>query len=329
MIYGYGDYQYELVTDWGKNFPVEWGLNSVPGIYVDSQDQVYIMSRSKPPIIVCNKDGEVLDTWGEDILERPHGMYIDKDDKIYVVDGEVHVAYIFNEKKEVLMTLGEKGKKSDTGAVLKNFYTIQRSAGPFNYPTHMATAKDDSIYVTDGYGNARVHKFKPDGTLDFSWGQPGNRPGEFMLPHCIVISDENILYVADRHNNRIQLFTPEGKFIEEWTNTIRPAGLCIKDDLLYVGECKQTLTFDDAPSRISIFTLKGDLVSRLENPDAEDTIDKVSILPKELYRCVHSISVDSEGSIYVTEVGQQHPKEYMAIRKYRRVKGKTDERTDC
>ena len=319
MIYGQGDYRYELVKDWGKNFPIEWGLNSVPGIYVDAKDHVYIMSRSKPPIIVCNTDGEVLDTWGEDILERPHGMYIDEDNKIYIVDGEVHVAYIFNENKELLMTLGEKGKKSDTGAILKDFHTIKRSAGPFNYPTHMTKAKDGSIYVTDGYGNARVHKFHPDGTLDFSWGNPGHAPGEFVLPHCVVISDENILYVADRHNDRIQLFTLDGTFIEEWTDTIRPAGLCIHDGLLYVGECKQTLTFDDAPSRISIFTLDGKLVSRLENPDAVDPIDKVSILPKELYRCVHSISVDSEGSIYVTEVGQLHPADYMAIRKYRRV----------
>lgn len=321
MIYGYGEYQYELVEDWGEFPIVEWGLNSVPGIYVDSQDRIYIMSRSNPPIIVCNKEGKVLETWGEDILVRPHGMYIDEDDKIYVVDGEVHVAYVFNAQKEVLMTLGEKGVKSDTGAVEKNFYTIKHSAGPFNFPTHLAKGKDGSLFATDGYGNARVHKFKPDGTYDFSWGEPGSKPGEFVLPHCVVISNDNILYVADRHNNRIQLFTPDGEFIEEWTDTIRPAGLCIKDELLYVGECKQTLTFDDAPSRISIFNLKGELVSRLENPDAVDPIDKVSILPKELYRCVHSISVDSEGSIYVTEVGQQHPADYRAIRKYRRVKG--------
>ncbi|HJB07698.1 MAG TPA: hypothetical protein H9716_07510 [Candidatus Enterocloster faecavium] len=321
MIYGYGDYRYELVKDWGKNLPKEWGLNSVPGIYVDSKDHVYIMSRSKPPIIVCTTEGEVLDTWGDDILVRPHGMYIDEDNKIYIVDGEVHVAYVFNEDKEILMTLGVKGQKSDTGAIKKNFYTVKHSAGPFNYPTHLTKARNGYLFATDGYGNARVHRFKPDGTLDFSWGEPGHGPGEFMLPHCVVIDDQDRLLVADRHNNRIQLFTMDGEFIEEWTNMVRPAGLCIKDGILYVGECKQTLTFDDSPSRISIFNLKGELLSRLENPDALDTIDKTSIMPDELYRCVHSISVDSEGSIYVTEVGQKHPADYLAIRKYRRVKG--------
>lgn len=319
MIYGYGKYQYELIKDWGKSFPAEWGLNSVPGVYIDSQDRVYIMSRNKPPIIVCNKDGEILDSWGEGILERPHGMYIDEDNKIYIVDGEVHVAYVFNQEKKVLMTLGQKGKKSDTGAILKDFNTIQQSAGPFNYPTHLTKGKDGRLFATDGYGNARVHCFKPDGTLDYSWGQPGTGPGEFMLPHCVVISDDYVLYVADRHNDRIQLFTSDGRYIESWTDVIRPAGLCLKDGLLYVGECKQTLTFDDAPSRISIFSLTGELLSRLENPNSLDTIDKVSILPRELYRCVHSISVDSEGSIYITEVGQMHPDDYFAIRKYRRL----------
>ena len=155
MIYGYGEYRYERVKDWGKNFPVEWGLNSVPGIYVDSRDRVYIMSRSTPPMIVCDKEGNVLDTWGEGILNRPHGMYMDEKDRIYIVDGEVHAAYIFNAEKEILMTLGEKGKKSDTGAVMKNFYTVQRSAGPFNYPTHLTRGKDGSLFATDGYGNAR------------------------------------------------------------------------------------------------------------------------------------------------------------------------------
>lgn len=318
MIYGYGDYQYHLEKNWGR-FPKAWKLSSVPGIYVDSRDYVYIMCRSNPPIIVTDIEGNVIDSWGEGILDRPHGMFIDEKNRIFCVDGEVHVAYVFQENKEILMTLGVKGRKSDTGALGKDFRTIKRSAGPFNYPTHLTAAADGVMYATDGYGNARIHRFSPDGEYEFSWGEPGTEPGQFQLPHCIVISEENILYVADRHNNRIQLFTPEGKFLDMWTDVIRPAGLCIRDGLLYVGECKQTLTFDDAPSRISIFTLAGRLISRLENPDALDTIDKTSILPNELYRCVHSISVDSEGSIYVTEVGQNHPDDYLAIRKYRRI----------
>lgn len=320
MLYGYGDYQYELVKDWGKNFPKEWGLNAVPGIYVDSKDRVNILSRSKPPIIVCSTDGEVLDTWGDDILDRPHGMYMDEDDKIYIVDMEVQLAYIFDQEKNLLMTLGRRGEKSETGAELKDYRTVKHSAGPFNYPTHLIKGEDGALYATDGYGNARIHKFSADGTLRFSWGEPGTKPGQFMLPHCILFHD-GILYVADRGNDRIQLFTPDGAFIEAWTDTIRPASLCIHDGLLYVGECKQTLTFDDAPSRISIFNLNGELVSRLGNPDHKDPIDRVSIMPKEKYRCIHGLSVDSEGSIYVAEVGQQHSADYMALRKYRRAKG--------
>lgn len=319
MVYGCGDYQYELEKGWGK-FPGTWKLNSVPGIYVDSRDHIYIMCRSNPPIIVTDKAGNVIDTWGEGILDRPHGMFIDRHDRIYCVDGEVHVAYVFDQNKNILMTLGNTGIKTDTGAVGKDFRTIKKSAGPFNYPTHLTVAADGSMYATDGYGNARIHKFSPEGNYEFSWGEPGTGPGQFQLPHCIVISDDDILYVADRHNDRIQLFTPEGKFLGMWTDVIRPAGLCIgRDGLLYVGECKQTLTFDDSPSRISIFTLDGQLLSRLENPDSLDTIDKQSILPDELYRCVHSISVDSEGSIYMTEVGQKHPEHYLAIRKYKKI----------
>lgn len=321
MVYGDGSYQYELVKDWGK-FPAEWNLSSVPGVYVDGDDHVILLCRSDPKIIVMDTDGNVLDTWGDDLLVRPHGMYIDPETRrTYVVDGEVHVVYVLDENRNIIMTLGEKGVKSETGANNKDFRTVKKSAGPFNFPTNIAIASDGSMYVTDGYGNARVHKFSSNGTYEFSFGEPGTGEGEFYLPHHIYINADDVLYVCDRHNNRIQLFTKEGKFMEQWTDFKKPAQICKgPDGLLYIGECKQTLTFDDAPSRVSICTEDGKLVSRLWNPESLDTVDQTSIMPDEKYRCVHGISVDSEGSIYTAEVGQHHDADYIAVRKYRRVK---------
>ena len=318
MIYGFGDYRYELVEGWGKNIPHEFGLQSVPGVYVDKYDHVNILSRSNPPIIVLSTDGEVLETWGEGILDRPHGMDMDEDGNIYIVDMEVQLMYVFNAKREIIMTLGERGVKSETGANKKDYRTVKQSAGPFNYPTHLTKAPDGSFYATDGYGNARVHKFNPDGSYAFSWGEPGVQPGQFMLPHQVLIHND-IVYVADRGNDRIQLFDLDGNFLDQWTDFARPAAMCIRDGLMYVGECKQTVTFDDAPSRISIVDLNGQLVSRLGSLMHMYPKDRLSILPKCKYRCIHGLSVDSEGSIYVTEVGQQHPDDYFAIRKYRRV----------
>jgi len=115
----------------------------------------------------------------------------------------------------VKLQLGTPGQASDTGHVEN--WLVERAAGPFNHPTEMLAHPNGDIYVTDGYQNARVHRFTADGKLKTSWGAPGKGPGQFHLPHSIAINADANLLVADRANKRIQIFTPDGDYLGEWT----------------------------------------------------------------------------------------------------------------
>ena len=143
------------------------------------------------------------------------------------------------------------------------------------------------MFISDGYGNARVHKYSPDGELIKSWGQPGTGPGEFDLPHCVRVDPRNRLMVADRENNRIQFFTLDGEYIEEWGDLLQPDTIYIDDDdLVYIAELGQ---------RVTIMTLDGEVVSQWGS-------ERGSTVPGEFFACPHGIWLDSQGDIYVGEV---------------------------
>lgn len=311
MRYGYGDYVYELVEGWGERRSA-WDLSAVPGVAVDDRDNVYVLSRGEPPVIVLDRNGHFLEQFGNGVFGRAHAAYLDGNGAFFGVDDAGHAAYRFGEGRKLDFTLGNKGVPSDTGCVNKDYTTITHGGAPFNYPTDLVVAQNGSIYVSDGYGNARVHKFSAEGKLLLSWGEPGDAPGCFNLPHGIALSpDEKIVFVADRQNCRIQLFDREGGYLEQWTGLERPADIAVRHGVIYVAECKRCNCYDGSPSRVSILSLDGRLISRLENDMVYD--------PNLGYRAAHGIAVDSEGSIYVAEIGKKHPKDYFALLKYRRV----------
>ncbi len=161
-----------------------------------------------------------------------------------------------------------------------------RGGPPFNRLTGVALSPSGEIYVSDGYGNARIHKFTPDGTLLFSWGEPGTAPGQFRLPHSVQMDKQERVWVCDRENNRIQIFNAQGEFLSEWIDTILPCDLSIDDEeTVYVCElCK----------RVSIFTIDGKLLARWGN-EGKDKETALFLAP-------HAIAVDSRGDLYVGEV---------------------------
>ena len=113
------------------------------------------------------------------------------------------------------------------------------SGEPFHRCTHTAMAPNGDIYVSDGYGNARVHKYAPDGRLLLSWGGPGTDPGEFNIAHNITCDADGWVYVADRENHRVQVFDGNGKYETQWNNLHRPCGLFMpggKCPICYIGE---------------------------------------------------------------------------------------------
>jgi DNA-binding beta-propeller fold protein YncE len=290
MKYGTGKYTYELVEGWAK-LPQGWSFLDVGGISIDSQDRVYILNRSDHPIMVFDREGNLLTSWGEGFFNRAHGSTIGPDGSLWCTDDRNHIVAKFTPEGELLLTLGTKGQPSDTGYTRtfdfwESLARIERGAPPFNRPTGVALTPSGEIYVSDGYGNARVHKFSPEGELLFSWGEPGGAPGQFRLPHNIWLDRQGRLWIADRENSRIQIFTPEGEFITEWTDVIRPTDIFIDEEgTVYVSELCL---------RVSIFSPEGELLARWGNQGK----DKESAL----FHAPHAIAVDSRGDIYVGEV---------------------------
>ena len=273
MVFGQGTHQYTVEENWWT-LPEGWEFGWIPAVAVDSQDRVYVYSRSEHPMVVFDREGNFIDSWGDDILKDAHGIFLDADDNIYCTERETHVIRKFTIDGELLMTLGTPDVPGAEGE-------------PFNLPTDFALGPDGEMYISDGYGNARVHKYSPDGELIKSWGQPGTGPSEFDLPHCVRVDPRNRLMVADRENNRIQFFTLDGEYIEEWGDLLQPDTIYIDDDdLVYIAELGQ---------RISIMTLDGEVVSQWGSEPG-------STVPGEFFAGPHGIWLDSHGDIYVGEV---------------------------
>jgi streptogramin lyase len=181
--------------------------------------------------------------------------------------------------------------------------TVARAAGPFNGPTNAAPGPDGDIFVSDGYRNARVHRFDSSGELRHSWGRPGTGPGEFHTPHSIWIHVDGRVFVADRDNERIQIFDDDGTYLTSWTDVQRPQDIFIDEaGLVFIGELSwqpgdyshrrgRIPTF--LPSRMSVFDPNGRLLLRWGG--ADPTEPGHFIAP-------HGIWVDDEGSLYVAEV---------------------------
>jgi DNA-binding beta-propeller fold protein YncE len=187
-------------------------------------------------MIVFDREGEFIAAWGEGRFKSPHGIFIDRDDQLWLTDDKDHTVHKFTPDGKRLLTIGESGKASDTAYEI-GVSPVLRSAGPFNRVTKVAVAPRGELYVADGYGNARVHKFSADGQLLFSWGEPGRGPGQFILPHGIAVDSAGLVYVADRENSRVQLFSADGDYLREWTFLNRPYDIYIDErDTLYIAE---------------------------------------------------------------------------------------------
>lgn len=302
VIVGSGRFRYEAQAQWEK-LPAGWSFKEVAGVATDSKDRVYVFSRGEHPLTVFDRDGKFLASWGEGTFRRPHGIFIGPDDALYLSDDLDHTVRKFTPEGKLLLTLGVSGKPSDTGIVGNDYRTIRAGAPPFNQPTNLALSSKGEMYVTDGYGNARVHKFSADGKLLFSWGEPGSGPGQFNLPHGIALDGHDRVYVADRENSRVQIFSPDGKFLAEWTDVGRPMQVFVdKDDNVFVAEVGFKAGLypwtkapePPLPARLSVFKTDGTLQARWGGgPDPCAVGD---------FFAPHDLWIDSHGDIYVGEV---------------------------
>src|SRR5687768_17591531 len=155
MLVGEGSFRFEVAEGW-EQLPAGWTHGDVAGVATDSQDRVFVFNRSEHPMIVYDRDGRFLTSWGEGVFTRPHGVTI-VDDIVYCADDSDHTVRKFTTEGELLQELGSAHQPSDTGyspAGAANLLSIKRAAGPFNRPTRLSVAPNGELYVSDGYGNA-------------------------------------------------------------------------------------------------------------------------------------------------------------------------------
>jgi DNA-binding beta-propeller fold protein YncE len=296
---------YEPQADWGQG-PSDRAAGQVADVAVDGEDRVYLLTRGENRVWVYDRGGRLLKSWTHARLgPGGHGIAVDDDLNVFIVDWQMHCVIKFTSDGDEIFVLGAPGIPADTGVEpwppRKAPYPLGRlsqlySAGPFNGCTQLAFGPGGELFVSDGYGNARIHRFSADGELLNSWGEPGRDPGQFHNPHGVHIASDGLMYVSDRENDRIQVFTLDFEFVRE-LHVQRPANVAIdRDGRIAVASLRyepgdETFTRGRVearvPDRFTVFGPSGAILF-----DAEDAI-----------QVPNGIAVDSRGDVYVAQVG--------------------------
>lgn len=287
---------YEVDPSWPER-PAGMPWGQMPGIAVDARDQVWLFTRTNPPIQVFTAEGKFLRAWGDGLLASAHHIKIDRDGNVWASDLGLHVVRKFTPEGKLLMTLGTPGEKGEDESRL-------------NKPTDMVLAPDGSIFVSDGYGNARVVHFDKDGKFVKSWGSLGTEPRQFSIPHAIAMDSKGRLYVADRNNVRVQVYSQGGELLDSWRDILVPWGFWVtgSDEIWICGSSPMQWRTDPAyptaplgcPPKDQLF-MKFDTAGKLLQlwtvPKGEDGKER----PGEL-NWVHAMAMDSKGNIYAGDI---------------------------
>ncbi len=272
---GTGNYVYQYQPGWAR-LPSGMAFQTPSAVAVDSQDRVYVFQRHGPPVLVFDSGGGFLTAWprrdGE--LEDAHHIYIGPDDGVYLADRDAHQVLKCTTEGETLMALGTRYR-----AALQ---------APFNHPSDIAVAPSGEIYVSDGYGNSSVHRFTSDGRHLASFGDPGSGPGQFRVPHSIRVANDGRVYVCDRENSRVQVFSQDGAFLDQWTDFKYPMGIHI--------DAAQNVYVTDQVPRLSIYNLDGKLLAR-----------------GRTFEFGHNVYSDSRGDIYAVDTANQRVQKFVKI----------------
>ncbi len=289
-VVGSGPFTYEVDEEWAR-LPQGWEMTAA-AVAGDSHDRVYVFDRGDHPVMVFDRDGAFLYSWGEGLIRMAHAIHVDAHDNVWLVDSHGGQVMKFTTEGKPLMTIGVRGYRSDTGVDPNDFRSdthlrVTHPGGPFNIPAGVAVAPSGDVFVADGYANCRVHRFSPQGELITSWGTPGAAPGQFNLPHGVSIDRHGRVLVSDRENDRVQLFTQDGEFLSVWPAPLVGPALVHLDrsDVAYVPEHNGGF--------FSVLTLEGERLARWGS---------------EANRACHGVWVDSRGDVYFIQPGAFGPK---------------------
>ena len=289
--FGFGDFQYEVVPDWG----ISSELGVVSDVATDSNDRVYLAVRntthtetSGGAILVLDQHGNLLDSWGQDLFSTPHGIWISKDNNILLADSSDHTVRSYTTDGRLEFTIGTKGKTGESGC-------------PFNRPTRAALSNSGTLFVSDGYGQDRIHKFRGDGEWIMSFGETGKGSGFLNLPHDVTVGDDDQVYVLDRENRRCQVFDQDGRYIVEFEGLRSPNDMVIDESgFFHIAE-----GWYHEIASICVMSPEGTIVGRWgERGDG----------PGFFKGAPHGLWIDSKGDMYIAEVAAEK-----AIHKFARI----------
>ena len=292
---------YRLDANWLKA-PEGRKIGQVTGVDIDPDGKsIWVFDRcgvrdcvNSPldPIAKFDASGNFVARFGHGLFNHPHGFYVDRDGNVWTTDntggnGKGHQVIKFSPQGKVLLTLGKGGVAGE---------------GPdmFNAPTDVAVARNGDIIVSDGHGgktNARIVKFTSDGKFVKAWGSHGSGPGEFDVNHSLAIDSAGRIFVADRSNNRVEIFSPDGVFLAEWKQFGRPSGLFIdKNDVLYVSDSESNMAQNPGFKRgVRIGSVKDGKVTAFI-PDPVPAKEGLGAASNTWGECV---AVDDAGNVYV------------------------------
>ena len=274
-IIGAGEFRYEYQPGWARLLS-GMSFQGISGIAVDSQDRVYVFQRQGPAVVVLDRSGSVREVWQrrDGVPADAHHIHVGPDDTVYLTDRDAHQVLMYDTAGNPLGSLGTRDQPA--------------MQAPFNHPADICVAPSGELYVADGYGNSSVHRFTPAGEYVGSFGSPGSGPGQFRVPHSIRAARDGRVYVADRENHRVQVFSAEGQFLSEWTDFKCPMGVHI--------DAAQVVYVTDQNPRISMYTLDGELLSR-----------------GRTFEGAHHVYTDSEGSIYGVDTSNQRVQKFVRL----------------
>jgi sugar lactone lactonase YvrE len=289
-VVGTGAYRFRVVPGWGAGSGGRGPGGVLPGCGADGGGRVYVSRRSPPAILVFSSAGRLLGEWGGEVLSNPHSVTV-AGGHVWVTDTQDHTARKFSLDGKLVLTLGRPGGTGAPGA-------------PFNRPTGVWVAPGGELYVSDGYGQARVHRFSPEGTLLGSWGEAGHGPGQFTLPHHVSGDGKGTIYVCDRESKRVQLFDLKGGYLDElsdafWPGLLWPNMACV--------DPTGALVVAEAGHRVSIWRRTTEPIrSLIKTPGSRWQLlarwGDVGSEPGQFLDCPHGLCLDTAGNIYVTEV---------------------------
>jgi|GEM_PF-86056 len=252
--------------------PSDITLGPCSAVDVDQHGNLYLCHRGPKPVLCFTASGKFLRSWGDGVIGKPHGLRVDPEGNVWVTDLSHHMVFKFHPDGALQLALGTQDRPG---------------SGPdqFNQPTDIAFAPNGDIYVTDGYGNNRVVRFNQQGKRLSEWGSAGTGPGEFDLPHSIVIDEHQRVLIGDRENDRIQIFDLDGRQLDIW-NGFAPYGIAIDSEQnVFIADARasQILKLDRSGTVEQRLGGKGQAAGQFELP--------------------HMHCIDSQGSILIAEVG--------------------------